>query len=167
MSDDAVAFDIALARAQLLLTEVQAEVAEVTRLAGIQRDAAAEAEATCGWSDKYCKFGVPSDDLAAARAEVERLRLTQFAPPLGDNHHNAEVCPYCAPRRDKALRDAGVQALTDAADEVDAPVTAMYASEFERQTWQIARHEIANEVRAIAARRAARLADEGKPAAEG
>lgn len=23
------------------------------------------------------------------------MRAAQFAPPLGDNHHNAFLCPYC------------------------------------------------------------------------
>lgn len=226
MGDDAVAFDIALARAQLLLTEVQAEVAEVTRLAGVQWDAAAELAEFRAECDKV---GVPYDaaglvrhhrgnaglaaeanvlsavltaerERDAARAEVERLtaeaRDWENAAQAARGHYEQSDARLAvaaseierltaegnagrekwmaaldlnAANRDRAdealakVRDAGVQALTDAANEIDAPVTAIYASEFERQTWQIARQEIADEVRAIAARRAARLANEGKP----
>lgn len=30
-------------------------------------------------------------------AEVERLQAERFTP-LGDNHHNAALCPYCSPK---------------------------------------------------------------------
>jgi len=32
------------------------------------------------------------------KAEVERLQLARWEP-LGDNHHNAEACPYCSADR--------------------------------------------------------------------
>lgn len=28
---------------------------------------------------------------------VTIIRAAQFAPPNGDNHHNALACPYCSP----------------------------------------------------------------------
>lgn len=37
--------------------------------------------------------GSPTDALTDA---VSILRSTQFAPPEGDNHHNAALCPYCS-----------------------------------------------------------------------
>jgi hypothetical protein len=33
-------------------------------------------------------------ELQAVRAEVERLKLLAYSN-LGDNHHNANDCPYC------------------------------------------------------------------------
>ena len=29
--------------------------------------------------------------------EIQRGREVWFGPPLGDNHHNAKLCPYCSP----------------------------------------------------------------------
>lgn len=41
--------------------------------------------------------GIGTDLLTDAAAIVLAAR---FAPPVGDNHHNAALCPYCTPRYD-------------------------------------------------------------------
>lgn len=40
--------------------------------------------------------GSESDALTDAVAIMQAAR---FAPPTGDNHHNALACPYCTPER--------------------------------------------------------------------
>ena len=57
------------------------------------------------WHDTQCTYRLCREAqiaLTAANAEIEKLRLLQFSS-LGDNHHNALVCPYCNP--DKQLGD--------------------------------------------------------------
>ena len=60
-----------------------------------------------------------ADDLVAAvkerDAEIARLRAAQFLP-MGDNHHNALLCPYCDGVKAVATavksRDEEIEALT-------------------------------------------------------
>lgn len=42
--------------------------------------------------------GSHSDALTDA---VGIVLAAQFAPPTGDNHHNAVACPYCSPSVDR------------------------------------------------------------------
>lgn len=42
-----------------------------------------------------CSILLPAEDAAALLDEIERWKEQAFRP-LGDNHHNAKLCPHCS-----------------------------------------------------------------------
>lgn len=43
---------------------------------------------------RLAEIAALKEQLAAAQAEAARWKELAFAP-MGDNHHNAKLCPYC------------------------------------------------------------------------
>jgi len=62
-----------------------------------------------------------SDELPEACREIRRLKAMLFEP-LGDNHHNAAMCPYCNPKLEE--QTARIAALEKQRDVLQAANTA-------------------------------------------
>jgi hypothetical protein len=56
-------------------------------------------------------------DLALRGLEQQLISVADRFLPLGDNHHNAALCPYCQPQLAAHDREVAAKALRDAAEE--------------------------------------------------